>query len=115
MHPFVMPTCIMSMGIAPSLSDFKGKGGVVTLCREYHMPAGKVGKHMSNADHVKGLLEKLRERMWDFLHAKCDFTDFTQIKLTDVLTVLRTSQFGAQTSVPLTFASDAHSVGNARG
>lgn len=106
------PTQLLFKLDALSLSDFKDKGGVVQFCHEYQKLAGKVGTHRSNADHVKRLLEKLPERMSDFLQAKCDFTDFTQIELTDVLTVLRTSQFGAQTSVPLTSASDD---GNAAG
>jgi hypothetical protein len=110
------PTQLLFKLDALSLSDFKDKGGVVQFCHEYQKLAGKVGPHRSNADHVKRLLEKLPERMSDFLQAKCDFTEFTQIELTDVLTVLRTSQFGAQTAVPLTSASDdAHSAGNAAG
>ncbi len=110
------PTQLLFKLDALSLSDFKDKEGVVQFCHEYQKLTGKVGKHRSNADHVKRLLEKLPERMSDFLQAKCDFTDFTQIELTDVLTVLRTSQFGAQTSVPLSFASDdAHAAGNAAG
>jgi hypothetical protein len=67
------PTQLLFKLDALSLSDFKDKGGVVQFCHEYQKLAGKVGKHRSNADHVKRLLEVFPERMSDFLQAKCDF------------------------------------------
>jgi hypothetical protein len=69
------PTQLLFKLDALSLSEFKDKGGVVQFCHEYQKLAGKVGKHRSNVDHFKRLLEKLPERMSDFLQAKYDFSD----------------------------------------